>query len=405
MKIKSIRLGKILNSRGNTTVEAIVDSEFSSAGCCAPSGASTGKYEVMAFPERGIDAGIEFANASVIPKLLGSESESQVQIDRLLHEIDGTENFSNLGGNIAVAISIACAKVSAMDLEIPLYRYIGGLYAYAKETPLPLGNVLGGGRHAVGGTDIQEFLVITMAEKFEDRAFANAMIHSRLKDKLKRRFPNEPLGKGDEGAWVAKLSDEEALEMVKSTADEVSDELGVSSKVGLDVAASELYKGDRYVYKNRDRTREEQINYMAELVDRYGLHFLEDPLDEEDFSGFAELTGLVGNRCLVCGDDLFVTNKNRLKDGIKLKSGNAILIKPNQIGTLTDTYEAVKLAHENGYKTVISHRSGETCDNAIAHLAVGFGTYGIKTGAVSGERIAKLNELIRIDRMERWMKY
>jgi enolase len=263
--------------------------------------------------------------------------------------------------------------------------------------PLPFGNVLGGGRHAVGGTDIQEYLAISMAPRFVDRAFGNAAVHKKVKELLQKRFPDEAIGKGDEGAWVAKLGNEEALQLVKEACDSVSDSLGFKVKAGLDIASSELFDGVHYKYKEKKRTKEEQISFVAELVDRYELYYVEDPLEEEDFDGFAQLTAQVGNKTLVCGDDLFVTNRARVVKGIELEAANCVLIKPNQVGTLSDTAETVNIARKNGYSTVVSHRSGETEDNTIAHLAIAFSSTGIKCGAVGGERIAKLNELIRLE--------
>ena len=393
--IEDIIVRKVLDSRGNATVEAEVYTPTSFGRFSAPSGASTGEHEVQSFVQKSAGKTVEIANEKVIKGLIGMNVLDQEEIDRKLHEIDGTENFSGIGGNLAIAISIASAKAAASMLELPFYFYVGG--RFARSLPLPLGNVLGGGRHAVGGTDIQEYLVVSMAPKFVDRAFGNATVHKKVKELLHKRFPDSAIGKGDEGAWVAKLGNEEALELVKRACDEVGDELGFGIKPSLDFAASEFYRDGKYHYKERDRNTEEQIEFVSELVDKYSLYFVEDPLDENDFNGFAALTAQVGGKTLICGDDLFVTNKSRLIKGIELKAGNCILIKPNQIGTLTETAQTVALATRNGYTTVISHRSGETEDNAIAHLAVAFSCGGIKTGAVGGERIAKLNELMRLE--------
>ncbi len=318
----------------------------------------------------------------------------QVSIDEKLREIDGTENFSNIGGNFAITASLACAKAASNLLGIPLYEYVGGIFA--KEIPYPLGNVIGGGAHAPGSTSIQEFLVIPVgAKNFFEAQRTNALVHKTLKKIFKEK--GIFAAKGDEGAWAAQITDEQAFELLSEAITRVKDETGVDVKIGLDFAATELWDGERYVYKDKKLTTEEQIAYVAELVDKYGIIYVEDPLHENDFEGFAELTKQIGNKCMVCGDDIFVTNIKRIQKGIEIGAANTVLIKPNQIGTLTDTFRAVKLSKDNGYKVVVSHRSGETEDETIAHLSVAFNATLIKTGVVGGERIAKLNELIRIE--------
>ncbi len=393
--IEDVVIRKILDSRGNPTVEVEI---FTPNGCgtaSAPSGASTGAFEVLAFPKEGIDHAVSVFTEDAVPMLLGRDVCEQQEIDALLVEIDGTDNFSLMGGNIATATSLAVAKAAAFALGLPLYRYLGG--AFTARIPHPLGNVLGGGKHAVGGTDIQEYSALAMAPSARESIFANAQVHMTVKKRLRERFPETAIGKGDEGAWVAKMDNEEALELVAESCLEVSDSVNFPILPGLDIAASELYKNSRYHYKNGDLDREEQIEFVTHLVDNYKLSLVEDPLDQEDFKGYHELTKAVGDRCIIVGDDLFVTNPQRVKKGIEMKAANAVLIKPNQIGTLSKTIETIKLAHENGYKTVISHRSGETTDSTIAHIGVAFGCHAIKTGVVGGERTAKLNELIRIE--------
>ncbi len=330
----------------------------------------------------------------VAKALVGMSVFDQVSIDEKLREIDGTENFSNIGGNFAITASLACAKAAANILGIPLYQYVGG--AFAKELPYPLGNVIGGGAHAPGSTSIQEFLVIPVGAKdYFTAQRTNALVHKTLK----KIFMEKGIfaAKGDEGAWAAQITDEQALEILSEAIARVKDETGVEVKMGLDFAATELWDGERYVYKDRKLTTEEQIAFVAELVDRYGIIYVEDPLHENEFEGFAELTKQIGKRCMVCGDDIYVTNVKRIRRGIELGSTNTVLIKPNQIGTLTDTFRAVKLSKDSGQKIVVSHRSGETEDETIAHLSVGFNATLIKTGVVGGERIAKHNELIRIE--------
>jgi len=312
-----------------------------------------------------------------------------------LHEVDGTANFARIGANVATAASLANAKAAANSTGKPLYRYLGG--APRPTLPFPFGNVIGGGRHAVGGTTIQEYLVVSQGPTVQGNVFANARVHHLVRDALTKKMPDVPLGRGDEGAWIAQIEDEEALALLTDVCRGVERDVGFAVRPALDLAASEFYRDGKYRYRDRALSREEQIDLVDRLVREYHLFSVEDPFDEEDFGAFAELTKRVGAHCKVIGDDIFVTNVERLRLGIESHAGNAILIKPNQIGTLSDTRAAVELAHRSGYATVMSHRSGETTDDTIAHLAVAFGCLGIKTGAVGGERIAKLNELIRIE--------
>jgi enolase len=391
--ISRIILRSILDSRGNPTVEADIFTETGFGRAAAPSGASTGMHEAKVLSPR---EAIENAEKTVIPQLLGRDAADQVGFDMLLRDIDGTPNFSAIGANVSVALSLANAKAAACSFDQDLFRYLGGIYA--ADTPLPLGNMIGGGAHAANATDIQEFLIVpTGAVDAEEAVFANALVHKQIKQLLIER--GKGCGKGDEGAWAPQIGDIEAFEIIREAISVVSDEIMVEIDMGIDVAASELWKDDVYVYKDARRTQEDQIAYIAELVDRFDLVYVEDPMQEEDFDGFADLTDQVGDRCLVCGDDLFVTNVDRIEEGIEKGSANSVLIKPNQIGTLTDTYEAIRLAQAHGMETVMSHRSGETTDTTIAHLATAFGCIYLKTGAVGGERIAKLNELIRIEEL------
>jgi len=312
-----------------------------------------------------------------------------------LHEVDGTANFARIGANVATAASLANAKAAASSSGKPLYRYLSR--APRPTLPLPFGNVIGGGRHAVGGTTIQEYLVVSQGPTLQGNVFANARVHHLVRDALTKKMPDVSLGRGDEGAWIAQNEDEEALALLTDVCRGVERDVGFAVRPALDLAASEFYRDGKYRYRDRALSREEQIDLVDRLVREYHLFSVEDPFDEEDFGAFAELTKRVGAHCKVIGDDIFVTNVERLRLGIESHAGNAILIKPNQIGTLSDTRAAVELAHRSGYATVMSHRSGETTDDTIAHLAVAFGCLGIKTGAVGGERIAKLNELIRIE--------
>lgn len=394
-QIEDVVIRKILDSRGNPTVEVEVWAEDGFGMFGAPSGASTGKYEVTAFPKIGVDKAISVFREEIVPQMVGMDVLFQEEMDEMLRETDGTKDLSRIGGNLIVAASIANSKAAADSLGMPYYRYLGGLMSM--ELPYPLSNVLGGGKHAIGGTDIQEFLVVPQGETFVDSVFAAAAVHKKVGSLLKKKFPGAALGRGDEGAWVAKLGNVEALELVSKACQEVSDEVKFPVQPSMDVAASSFFEKGKYKYSDRTLDRDGQVAFMAELHDKFGLFIIEDPFDEEDYEGFAMLTDQIGDDCLIVGDDLFVTNEERLDKGIEMGACNAILIKPNQIGTLTSTIETVKLAQEAGYQTVLSHRSGETEDPTIAHLAVAFRSICIKTGAVSGERTAKLNELIRIE--------
>ncbi|WP_290597374.1 MULTISPECIES: phosphopyruvate hydratase [unclassified Archaeoglobus] len=390
MIIEDVHYRIVFDSRGNETVECEIVAGDVVARAIAPSGASTGSEEaVVVNPYKWEEIEEEISKA-----LIGLSIFDQESVDEALREVDGTENFSKIGGNFAITASTATAKAAAEILGMPLYAYIGG--AFAKELPYPLGNVIGGGRHAEGSTNIQEFLVIPVGAKtFFDAQRANTAVHKALK----REFKNRGIfaAKGDEGAWAAQISDEQAFEILSSAIQNVKDDLGIEIRIGIDVAATELWDGERYVYRDRKLTPEEQIAYMAELADRYNLLYIEDPLHENDFEGFAELTKQV--KCMVCGDDIFVTNPKRIAKGIEIGAANTVLIKPNQNGTLTGTANAVKMSKDNGYKIVVSHRSGETEDECLAHLAVAFNAKLIKTGVVGGERISKLNELIRIEEL------
>ena len=289
---------------------------------------------------------------------------------------------------------MAAAKAGADVLGAPLYQHLGGAFR-GDNFPTPLGNVIGGGEHAKEATNIQEFLAAPVgAPSVSEAVFANAKVHARASEILDER--GVPAAKGDEGAWAPPVSDAEAFEIMGEAVSDVEDELGFEIGFGLDIAASEMFEDGVYHYGDETKTTDEQIDYVAEMVDEYDLVYVEDPLDENDYEGFAELTERVGDRTLICGDDLFVTNVDRLQDGIDVGAANSILIKPNQIGTLTDAFDAVELASRNGMDAVISHRSGETEDATIAHLAVATDAPFIKTGTVQGERTAKLNELIRI---------
>jgi len=405
MIVKSLVARKIFDSRGNLTLEAEVVAKGDGRVCvgkaAAPSGASKGKHEVVAFPEGGVDASIKLIEKIIAPKLVGASVDKQKKIDSLLHDLDGTSNFSKIGGNAAVAISMAIAKAVAAVEGVPLYKHLGGERAI--HLPYPLGNVIGGGAHAgKQAPDIQEFQAIPVcAGSFVDAACANSQVHKKARVLIETKDGTFTGGKGDEGAWAPNLDNLQALDILTEACRQVSGEIGFEVRPALDFASSSLYdeRKKKYIYEREGKSRDEgeQIDFIIGLIEDYKLFFVEDPLHEEDFVGFAELTRKVGKKCLICGDDLFVTNVKRIQKGIKTKAANAVLIKPNQIGTLSDTLDAIELAKRHRYVPVISHRSGETPDKTIAHLAVGWGCPIIKTGVVGGERIAKLNELIRIE--------
>ena len=393
-RITSLSLRRVLDSRGNPTVEADVLTESGGFGrAAAPSGASTGEFEAIELPPT---EAIASAREHAVPRLEGLFAGDQRSIDAALRAADGTADFSSIGANSAVALSMAAAKAGADVLGAPLYQHLGGAFR-GENFPVPLGNVVGGGEHAKEATHIQEFLAAPVgAPSVSEAVFANAAVHAAVADVLDER--GVPAAKGDEGAWAPPIPDAEAFEVVEEAVERVVDEVGFEVRFGLDVAAAELYDEETevYVYGDETKSTAEQVDYIADLVDEYDLAYVEDPLDENDYEAFAEITDLVGDRTLICGDDLFVTNVSRLQDGIDTGAANSILIKPNQIGSLSDTFDAVELAVRNGYETIISHRSGETEDTTIAHLAVATDADYIKTGTVAGERTAKLNELIRI---------
>jgi len=399
--IEDVRVRKILDSRGNPTVEVDILTWNGFGRAAAPSGASTGSREVVAFPDGGVNKIITEVEDLISSELIGMDAEDLNDIDIVLKEIDGTDNYASIGGNTTVAVSMAVAKAAASSYNLPLYKYLGG--NLVNEIPYPLGNMMNGGAHAgKHAPDIQEFLIVPVgAKNITDAIFANSAVHKRLKELIQSKDSLFTGGKGDEGGWVPNIHNDVALEIQAQACSEVGDELGIAIRPGLDMAASEFWNNqeEKYVYSQDDVSRDtgDQIEFVKDIIETYDMLYVEDPFDEADFEGFAQLNSLVGDRCLVCGDDLFVTNKEILAKGIEMNAANAIIIKPNQIGSLSETYATVKLAKENDITPVVSHRSGETTDETIAHLAVAFGAPLIKTGALGGERIAKLNELIRIE--------
>jgi enolase len=396
---------RVLDSRGNPTVEADIRTESGGFGRArAPSGASTGAFEAVELPAR---EAIAAARERAIPRLVGEVyAGDQRGVDTAIRAADGTDDFANIGANSAVALSMAAAHAAADVLGAPLFQHLGGTFR-GEGFPVPLGNVIGGGEHAADATDIQEFLAVPVgAPSVEEAVFANAAVHETVGDLLADR--DIACGTGDEGAWAPPIADGEAFDVLGEAIDLVAEDVGFDVRMGLDVAATELYDEESGMYRYSDAVRDpgEQAAYVAELVETHDLVYVEDPLTETDFAGFADLTAQVGGHApataggaetLVCGDDLFVTNVDRLARGIEQGAANSILVKPNQIGTLTGAFDAIERAVAAGYSPVVSHRSGETEDTTIAHLAVATDAPYIKTGAVGGERTAKLNELIRIE--------
>ena len=399
--IEDVQIRKILDSRGNPTVEVDVYTLYGFGRAAAPSGASTGSREVTSFPNSGVDGAVSEVEDLICSELIGRYAEDLDSIDNIVKEIDGTDNMSKIGGNTSVAISMAAAKAAASSYDLPLYTFLGG--NMANKIPYPLGNMMNGGAHAgINAPDIQEFLVVPIgAENITQAVFANASVHKKLKELIQTKDSNFTGGKGDEGGWIPNITNDTALEIQAQACEEVGDELGITIKPGLDLASSEFWdkNQEKYVYEQDGISRDvgEQVEYVRDIIETYGMFYVEDPCDEKDFDGFHDLTEAVGDKCLICGDDLFVTNSEILAEGISKGSANAIIIKPNQIGSLSETYKTIKLAQKNNYVPVVSHRSGETTDETIAHLAVAFDSPMIKTGAIGGERIAKLNELIRIE--------
>lgn len=399
-QVQRVVLRKVYDSRGNPTVEAEITTRGGKVGrASSPSGASRGTHEVVPFPKEGVDAGIERTRERLVPRITGAALGGQSIFDATLHEVDGTEDFSVLGGNTATALSVAYAAATAAARDEPLWRAITDDPDVLPSPPALVGNVMNGGVHAVGGPAIQEFIAFVEAPTARAEVEAAVAVHREVGRRLRELLPKTALGKGDEGGWVAPLPDEQALEILAGACRTVGEERAdrkVRVRPGLDLAASELLRDGHYHYRDRKITPDEQGEFVARLATTYDLAYIEDPLDQEDFERFAELTRRVGKGRLIVGDDLYTTSVGRLQQGIDRSASNAILIKVNQVGTLTDTLEASRLARRSGWATVTSHRSGETPDGWLAHVALALGSRGLKCGVLGGERIAKLNELVRI---------
>lgn len=406
--IEAIVAREILDSRGNPTVEVEVGlSDGSFARAAVPSGASTGKYEAVELRDKrrkryggkGVQQAVDNVNQIIAPVLIEMDATDQRLIDKTLIELDGTPNKGKLGANAILGVSLAVARAAADSLFMPLYRYIGGTNAC--RLPMPMMNILNGGLHATNNMDIQEFMIMPVGGKtFRDALRIGAEVFHALAGVLKEKGFSTAVG--DEGGFAPDLkSDELALEMVLSGIKKAGYRPGKDVVLALDPASSSFYKGGKYVFYKSDqsvRNGAQMIDLYADWIDRFPIYSIEDGLDENDWKSWKKMTERLGDRIQIVGDDLFVTSTKRIARGIKEKSANAVLIKLNQIGTLTETLEAVEMTHRAGWNAVISHRSGETEDTFIADLAVATGTGQIKTGSLSrSERICKYNQLLRIE--------
>jgi len=406
--IQEIRAREILDSRGNPTVECDVLLASGTMGRAAvPSGASTGEHEAVelrdADPQhylgKGVLKAVENVESAISPALAGMDSSDQRLVDGTMIELDGTPNKGQLGANAILAVSMACARAAANELKLPLYRYLGGVNANV--LPVPMMNIINGGAHADNNVDFQEFMAMPIgAETFEDALRWGAEVFHMLKGVLKKRGYNTAVG--DEGGFAPSLkSNVEAIEVILEAIEKAGYRAGQDIAIALDPAVSELYNDGRYVFKKSDKSTkdsEQMVRFWSDWVRKYPIVSLEDALAEDDWEGWKMLTDEIGDQVQLVGDDLFVTNTERLQRGIDEGCANSILIKVNQIGTVTETLEAIELARRNGYTAVISHRSGETEDTFIADLAVATGVGQIKTGSASRtDRIAKYNQLLRIE--------
>ena len=419
VEIKEVHAREILDSRGNPTVEAQVlvqnhmDGRQYSGLAAVPSGASTGRFEAVELRDGetryfglGVQHAVKNVNEKIASVLVGRNALEQIVIDRVMMETDGTDNKGNLGANAMLAVSMAVARAAANAVQLPLYRYLGGIAP--RLLPVPMMNILNGGKHAANTVDFQEFMIMPVqAETFADGLKICAEIYHNLKKNLQDR--NLSTGVGDEGGFAPDLPDAESvLELIVESIEAAGYTPGQDIKIAMDAASSELYNEKTGMYhfpgesslKGQEIVRDtnEMIAYYEELIGRFPLVSIEDGLAEDDWDGWQELTKRLGDRVQLVGDDLFVTNTKRLDAGIKLHTANAILVKVNQIGTLTEAFEAVEMAHKNGYKAIISHRSGETEDTIIADIAVALNAGQIKTGApCRSDRVAKYNRLLRIE--------
>ena len=403
--IDQVAAREILDSRGNPTVEvevALIDGTLARAA--VPSGASTGEHEAVELRDggaryggKGVAKAVEAVLDEIAPAVIGLAADDQRLVDQALVDLDGTAGKSRLGANAILGVSLAVAKAAADSADLPLFRYLGGPNAHI--LPVPMLNILNGGAHADTGVDVQEFMVAPIgAPSFKEALRWGAEVYHALKSVLKKQGLNT--GLGDEGGFAPDVAGTRAaLDLICSAIESAGFKPGADVALALDVAATEFYtSGSGYNFEQQTRTAAEMGEFYVGLLDTYPLVSIEDPLDEDDWDGWVALTTTIGDRVQIVGDDLFVTNPERLEEGIERGAANALLVKVNQIGTLTETLDAVALAHNSGYRTMMSHRSGETEDTTIADLAVAVGSGQIKTGAPArSERVAKYNQLLRIE--------
>jgi enolase len=409
MVIEQVVAREILDSRGNPTVEVDVVLEDGTLGrASVPSGASTGTHEALELRDgdrsrymgKGVRNAVKNVNEVIAPELIGMDATDQMEIDRVMIELDGTENKEKLGANAILGVSLAVAKAAAQSCGLPLFQYIGGVNA--KELPVPMMNILNGGKHADSNVDIQEFMIVPAgAPSFSEALRIGAEVFHTLKSVLKERGLST--GVGDEGGFAPNLpNNEEAIKVILQAIERAGYKPGEEVFIALDTAASELYEDGTYNFRGEGvrRGRDELVEYYKALVERYPIISIEDPFSEDDWEGFGELMKAIGDRIQIVGDDLYVTNIKRLAKGISERTTNSILIKVNQIGTLTETLDCIEMAKRAGFTAIISHRSGETEDTTIADIVVGTNTGLIKTGSLSRtDRICKYNQLLRIEEM------
>ena len=403
-KIKAVNAREILDSRGNPTIEVEVVLEDKSIGRAAvPSGASTGAFEAAELRDggsrylgKGVTSAVKNVIEKITPVVLGMSATDQRAIDQKMISLDGTKNKSELGANAILGVSLATARAASISANQSLFRYLGG--SKAKTLPVPMMNILNGGAHADTNVDIQEFMIAPIgADSFKESLRWGAEIYHSLKSVLKKKGLATSIG--DEGGFAPNLeSNRAALDLILVAIEGAGFKVGSQIALAMDVAATEFFNEGKYEFEGKSLTSDQMITYYSDLVSNYPLVSIEDPLDEDDWSGWAKLTTELGEKIQIVGDDLFVTNPERLAKGIESKTANALLVKVNQIGTLTETIDAVSMAHENNYKSMMSHRSGETEDTTIADLAVALNCGQIKTGAPArSERVAKYNQLLRIE--------
>jgi len=402
--IEALGAREILDSRGNPTVEVEIELEDGTqARAAVPSGASTGAFEAAELRDggtrylgKGVEKAIAFLNKEIAPEIIGLDAQDQRLIDAAMIELDGTKNKSRMGANAILGASLAVAKASAESADLSLFRYLGGPNAHL--LPVPMMNILNGGAHADTNVDIQEFMIAPIgAPTFRESLRWGAEIYHALKAVLKKRGLATSVG--DEGGFAPNLeSNRAALDLILEAITAAGFKPGTEIALAMDVAATEFHENGKYKFEGALKTSDEMIAYYTSLVDAYPIVSIEDPLNEEDWAGWTQMTGVLGSRIQIVGDDLFVTNPERLARGIAGNTANALLVKVNQIGTLTETIDAVEMAHHASYRTMMSHRSGETEDTTIADLAVALNCGQIKTGAPARtERVAKYNQLLRIE--------